>query len=326
MKVLVTGGAGYIGRHTVQSLIEHGHSPVIVDNLVYGHRDFLESAKVPFYVGDIADSSLLRRVFREHHFDGVMHFSAFAYVGESVRSPDIYYRNNVFGTLELLDQCVAAQVQSFVFSSTCATYGLAQTESIDESHPQNLVNPYGRSKWMVEQILKDYESAFGIRHVILRYFNAAGAHPNGLIGEDHNPETHLIPLVLDTALGRRNEVQIFGTDYDTPDGTCIRDYIHVCDLAAAHILGLEKSIKEETSIIANLGNGNGYSVREVINVCRKVTGEDIREMESDRRPGDPPVLVASANLARESLGWKPEYPDLETIIRHAYKWHRLRHG
>ena len=179
---------------------------------------------------------------------------------------------------------------------------------------------------MVEQILKDYESAFGIRHVILRYFNAAGAHPNGLIGEDHNPETHLIPLVLDTALGRRNEVQIFGTDYDTPDGTCIRDYIHVCDLAAAHILGLEKSIKEETSIIANLGNGNGYSVREVINVCRKVTGEDIREMESDRRPGDPPVLVASANLARESLGWKPEYPDLETIIRHAYKWHRLRHG
>lgn len=326
MKVLVTGGAGYIGRHAVQALIDQGHNPVILDNLVYGHRDFLKSAEVPYYIGDIADAALLRRIFREHTFDGVMHFSAFAYVGESVERPDIYYRNNLSGTLELIDQCLTSGVRSLVFSSTCATYGEAKSETINESHIQSPVNPYGRSKWMVEQILKDYESAFGLRHVILRYFNAAGAHPNGLIGEDHDPETHLIPLVLYNALNRRDEVSIFGTDYDTPDGTCIRDYIHVCDLAKAHILGLEFSLRNDQSIIANLGNGNGYSVKEVIDTCSRVTGARINAREASRRPGDPPVLVASSELARQVLGWRPEYPELETIIEHAFRWHKKRHG
>ena len=326
MKILVTGGAGYIGRHAVQALIDQGHEPVILDNLVYGHRDFLLSAGVDYYIGDISDAALLRRVFQDHSFDGVMHFSAFAYVGESVNRPDIYYRNNLSGTLELLDQCIASGVRSFVFSSTCATYGEAKSPTIDESHPQLPVNPYGRSKWMVEQILKDYESAFGLRHVILRYFNAAGAHPNGLIGEDHDPETHLIPLVLYNALNRRDEVSIFGTDYDTPDGTCIRDYIHVCDLAKAHILGLEFSLRNDQSIIANLGNGNGYSVKEVIDTCSRVTGARINAREASRRPGDPPVLVASSELARQVLGWRPEYPELETIIEHAFRWHKKRHG
>ena len=327
MKILVTGGAGYIGSHTVQSLLEKGHTPVVLDNLVYGHRDFLRRLQIKdFYVGDMGDHALLRRIFSEHKFDGVMHFSAFAYVGESVTRPDLYYRNNVMATLEVLDRCLESGVRSFVFSSTCATYGEAQSERIDEQHPQNPVNPYGRSKWMVEQILKDYEHAYGLNHVILRYFNASGAHPNGLIGEDHDPETHLIPLVLYAAMGKRERVQIFGTDYDTPDGTCIRDYIHVCDLADAHILGLEKSLEQNKSYIANLGNGNGYSVKEVIEECRQVTGLTIRADEANRRPGDPPRLVASAEKARKELGWNPQYSDLKTIIEHAYAWHRNRHG
>ncbi|HBS05027.1 MAG TPA: UDP-glucose 4-epimerase GalE [Leptospiraceae bacterium] len=325
MNILVTGGAGYIGRHTVQSLLEQGHSPVILDNLVYGHRDFLESAGVPYYIGDIADAALLRRIFREHSFDGVMHFSAFAYVGESVTKPDIYYRNNLMATVELLDQCVDSGIKTFVFSSTCATYGEATEEFISESHPQNPINPYGRSKWMVEQVLKDYEHAFGLKHVILRYFNASGAHPDGHIGEDHEPETHLIPLVLYAAMGKRPDIKIFGTDYDTPDGTCIRDYIHVCDLADAHILGLQKSLTDNVSINANLGNGSGYSVKEVIDACRKVTGKDIQAVEAPRRPGDPPRLVAMADHARQELGWNPRFADIQTIVEHAYNWHRKRH-
>lgn len=326
MKILVTGGAGYIGSHTVQALVEKGHEAVVLDNLVYGHRDFLDSLNCRYYIGDISDHALLRRIFAEHRFDAVMHFSAFAYVGESVTRPDIYYRNNLMATIELLDQCVGAGIKSFVFSSTCATYGEAKTDFIDEDHPQNPINPYGRSKWMVEQVLKDYEQAFGLRHVILRYFNASGAHPNGHIGEDHEPETHLIPLVLYAALGKCPDIKIFGTDYPTPDGTCIRDYIHVCDLAEAHILGLEKSLKQDRSIIANLGNGSGYSVKEVIQACEEVTGKKINTVQTDRRAGDPPRLVAKADHAREELAWKPRYADLRTIVEHAYNWHRKRHG
>ncbi|MBU44229.1 MAG: UDP-glucose 4-epimerase GalE [Spirochaetaceae bacterium] len=326
MKVLVTGGAGYIGRHTVQALLEQGHKPVILDSLVYGHRDFLTSANCPYYIGSISDHALLRRVFREHQFDGVMHFSAFAYVAESVRRPDVYYRNNLMGTIELLDQCVEHGVKTFVFSSTCATYGLAQTPTMAENHPQNPVNPYGRSKWMVEQVLKDYEIAFGLKHVILRYFNAAGAHPDGHIGEDHSPETHLIPLVLYTAMGKLPEIQVFGTDYDTPDGTCIRDYIHVCDLADAHILGLHYSIRHNKSVVANLGNGSGHSVRQVIECCQQVTGKSIPARETGRRPGDPPVLVARSDYARTELGWAPQYSSLRTIVEHAYRWHLGRHA
>ena len=325
MKILVTGGAGYIGSHTVQALLEQGHEPVILDNLVYGHRDFLTAMGCPYFIGDISDHALLRRIFQQHTFEAAMHFSAFAYVGESVDRPDIYYRNNLMATIELLDQCVASGIKTFVFSSTCASYGEAQQEYISEDHPQNPINPYGRSKWMVEQVLKDYEQAFGLRHVILRYFNASGAHPEGHIGEDHHPETHLIPLVLYAAMGKRPDIKIFGTDYDTPDGTCIRDYIHVCDLADAHILGLQKSLKDNISIIANLGNGSGYSVKEVIDACRKVTGKEIKAVEAPRRPGDPPCLVARADRAKEELGWNPRFADLETIVQHAYNWHRKRH-
>jgi UDP-glucose 4-epimerase len=326
MKILVTGGAGYIGSHTVQALLEQGHEPVVLDNLVYGHRDILKTLGCPHYIGDISDHALLRRIFADHSFSAVMHFSAYAYVGESVERPDIYYRNNLMATIELLDRCLEAGIKSFVFSSTCATYGDAQSDTIAEDHPQNPVNPYGRSKWMVEQVLKDYEAAYGLRHVILRYFNASGAHPDGHIGEDHSPETHLIPLILDAALGIRENIKIFGTDYPTPDGTCIRDYIHVCDLADAHILGLDYSLNNNASVIANLGNGTGYSVKEVIETCRSVTGKEIKAVESDRRPGDPAILVASAEKAKSVLGWKPRFADLQTIIQHAYAWHQKRHA
>lgn len=327
MEVLVTGGAGYIGSHTVNQLKAVGITPIVLDNLVYGHRYNIQALELDhFYVGDIGDPAILRRIFNKHKIQAVMHFSAFAYVGESVTAPDIYYRNNTVRTLELIDRAVESGVKCFVFSSTCASYGMAQSDRIDEDHPQNPINPYGRSKLMVEQFLKDYEHAFGLRHVILRYFNAAGADPSGKIGEDHDPETHLIPLVLYTALGRRDSISIFGTDYDTPDGTCIRDYIHVNDLADAHILGMQHALKHDESLILNLGNGNGYSVREVINTCRKVTGKDIKAVEADRRPGDPPRLVASAHKAHNSIGWDPKFPDLETIIAHAWNWHRGKHA
>ncbi|MHC5614928.1 MAG: UDP-glucose 4-epimerase GalE, partial [Nostoc sp.] len=263
--ILVTGGAGYIGSHTVLALKQAGYKVVILDNLVYGHRDLVEKVlQVELIVGDTGDRALLDHLFKTRDIAAVMHFSAYAYVGESVTDPAKYYRNNVVGTLTLLEAMLTASVKKFVFSSTCATYGVPEFVPIPETHPQNPINPYGATKLMVERILSDFDVAYGLQSVRFRYFNAAGANPSGLLGEDHNPETHLIPLVLMTALGKRESISIFGTDYPTPDGTCVRDYIHVNDLADAHILGLEYLLKGGDSEVFNLGNGSGFSVREVI--------------------------------------------------------------
>lgn len=325
--VLVTGGAGYIGSHAVLALQAAGYDVVVLDNLVYGHRDIVEDVlKVELIEGDTNDRELLDRVFASRQFAAVMHFAAYAYVGESVSQPDKYYRNNVVGTLSLLEAMVAANVKKFVFSSTCATYGVPKIVPIPEDHPQDPINPYGATKLMVERILADFDPAYDFKSVSFRYFNAAGADPAGRLGEDHQPETHLIPLVLMAALGQRDSISIFGTDYPTPDGTCIRDYIHVTDLAEAHVLGLDYLLKGGESQLFNLGNGNGFSVREVIETARKVTGRSIPAIEQDRRPGDPPALVGSADKARSMLGWNPQYADLEKILGHAWQWHQKRHG
>lgn len=326
-KVLVTGGAGYIGSHAVLALQQAGYGVVVLDNLVYGHKDIVDQVlKVELVVGDTNDRALLDNLFAMHDFAAVMHFAAYAYVGESVSHPDKYYRNNVIGTLTLLEAMVAAQIPYFVFSSTCATYGVPSVVPIPEDHPQAPINPYGASKLMVERILADFDQAYNLRSVCFRYFNAAGADPEGRLGEDHNPETHLIPLVLMTALGKRPSVAMFGTDYPTPDGTCVRDYIHVTDLAQAHVLGLQYLLQGGQSDRFNLGNGNGFSVREVIDTARRVTGHPIPAEARDRRPGDPPALVGSSDRARQVLGWQPQYADLETILTHAWQWHRQRHG
>ncbi len=325
--ILVTGGAGYIGSHAVQALQGAGYEVVVLDNLVYGHRELVERVlQVKLVVGDISDRPLLDELFATHSIAAVMHFAAYAYVGESVTAPAKYYRNNVAGTLTLLEAMVAASVKNFVFSSTCATYGMPEKVPIPEDHPQNPINPYGSSKLMVEKILADFEGAYGLKSVIFRYFNAAGADPSGELGEDHNPETHLIPLVLLAALGKRESVSIFGTDYPTPDGTCIRDYIHVVDLADAHLLGLEQLLRGGDSEIFNLGNGSGFSVRQVIETARQVSGKTIKVIEGDRRPGDPPILVGSSEKARKILGWQPRYPDIKDILIHAWNWHQRRHG
>ncbi|MGA1627029.1 MAG: UDP-glucose 4-epimerase GalE, partial [Prochlorothrix sp.] len=306
--ILVTGGAGYIGSHTVLALKTQGYNVVILDNLVYGHRDLVETVlQVPLIIGDIGDRSCLDQIFQTYPIGAVMHFSAYAYVGESVQNPAKYYRNNVVATLTLLEAMVDHHIPHFVFSSTCATYGIPHHLPIDENHPQAPINPYGHSKQMVEQILRDFDTAHGLQSVIFRYFNAAGADPQGRLGEDHTPETHLIPLVLQTALGQRSAISIFGTDYDTPDGTCIRDYVHVTDLAQAHILGLDYLRQGGTTQVFNLANNHGFSVRQVIDTARSVTGHPIPVIESDRRPGDPPSLVGSSELARTRLGWVPHY-------------------
>jgi UDP-glucose 4-epimerase len=324
--ILVTGGAGYIGSHAVLALKQAGYQVVILDNLVYGHRDLVEQVlQVELIVGDTTDRPLLDRLFVTHQIDAVMHFAAYAYVGESVNEPAKYYQNNVVGTLTLLEAMLAAGVKKFVFSSTCATYGVPKTVPIPEDHPQEPINPYGATKLMVERMLADFDPAYDFKSVCFRYFNAAGADPQGLLGEDHSPETHLIPLVLMAALGKRESVSIYGTDYPTPDGTCIRDYIHVTDLAQAHILGLEYLLKGGNTTVFNLGNGNGFSVKEVIDMARKVTGREITAVESDRRPGDPPALVGSSDRARQILGWNPQYADLRDIITHAWQWHQKRH-
>ena len=324
--ILVTGGAGSIGSHAVLALQRRGYEVIVLDNLVYGHRDIAEKVlKVELVVGDISDRSLLDDLFATRNIAAVMHFSAYAYVGESVSDPAKYYRNNVVGTLTLLEAMAAASVQKFVFSSTCATYGMPETIPIPENHPQNPINPYGATKLMVEQILKDFEAAYGLKSVSFRYFNAAGADPTGLIGEDHHPETHLIPLILLAALGKRDSISIFGTDYPTRDGTCIRDYIHVTDLAQAHVLGLEYLLQGGETEIFNLGNGNGFSVREMIATAQAVTGREIPVALGDRRPGDPPSLVGSSEKARKSLGWHPQYSDLSQIVSHAWQWHQQRH-
>ncbi|ANV84259.1 UDP-glucose 4-epimerase GalE [Picosynechococcus sp. PCC 7003] len=325
--VLVTGGAGYIGSQAVLSLQRRGYRVIVLDNLVYGHRDLVASVlKTELIVGDTGDRPLLDQIFADHKIDAVMHFAAYAYVGESVTAPAKYYRNNLVGTLTLLEAMIAAGVKQFVFSSTCATYGEPSEIPIPEAHPQNPINPYGMSKLMVEKMLWDFDRAYGLRSVMFRYFNAAGADPEGNLGEDHNPETHLIPLVLFAALGKRDSISIFGTDYPTPDGTCIRDYIHVSDLADAHVLGLEYLLQGGATDAFNLGNGNGFSVKEVIEAARKITGRNIKAIATDRRPGDPPSLVGSSAKARTILGWQPQYADLETILQHAWHWHQRRHG
>ncbi|MEH2335521.1 UDP-glucose 4-epimerase GalE [Nostoc sp.] len=324
--ILVTGGAGYIGSHTVLALKQAGYNVVILDNLVYGHRDLVEGIlQVELIVGDTGDRALLDHLFKTRDIAAVMHFSAYAYVGESVTDPAKYYRNNVVGTLTLLEAMLTASVKKFVFSSTCATYGVPEFVPIPENHPQNPINPYGATKLMVERILADFDVAYGFQSVRFRYFNAAGANPSGLLGEDHNPETHLIPLVLMTALGKRESISIFGTDYPTPDGTCIRDYIHVNDLADAHILGLEYLLKGGDSEVFNLGNGSGFSVREVIAAAEQVTGISIPVEERDRRPGDPPILIGTSEKARTILGWQPQYLSIKDIVAHSWQWHQKRH-
>ena len=324
--ILVTGGAGYIGSHAVKALEERGFETIVLDSLVYGHRDLIETnLKAKLVAGDINDRAFLDRLFTTTKIDAVMHFAAFAYVGESVTDPAKYYRNNVVGTLTLLDAMREHGVTNFVFSSTCATYGNPQSIPITEDHPQNPINPYGAGKLAIERVLKDYDPAYGLKSVIFRYFNAAGADPDGLFGEDHNPETHLIPLILQAAAGKRAAISVFGTDYDTPDGTCIRDYIHVTDLAQAHVLGLEYLLEHQTSQIFNLGNGNGFSVKEVVDTARQVTGKEIAIEECPRRVGDPAILIGSSTRARKMLGWEPKYADLNAIVKHAWNWHQSRH-
>jgi len=316
--ILITGGAGYVGSHANKQLNRSGHETVVFDNLVHGHREFVKWGE--FFFGDLANRKSIRHCFTTYPIEAVMHFGGFAYVGESVTDPSGYYGNNVVNTLNLLDIMKEFHTKYFIFSSSCAVYGIPQRIPLTEDHPQHPINPYGRTKLMVEDILKDYDRAYGIRYVNLRYFNASGADPDGEIGERHDPETHLIPLVLDAAIGNKEDIKIFGTDYDTPDGTCIRDYIHVTDLADAHLLSLAHLMNGSGSDAFNLGNGNGFSVRDVIETAQKVTGKVIISTEWARREGDPPVLVGSSEKAKTILGWRPRYADLATIIDTAWQW------
>ena len=320
--ILVTGGAGYIGSHTCKALRNAGFTPVTFDNLVYGHREAVKWG--PFIEGDLNDRALLEKVIREHAVSAVIHFAAYAYVGESMQYPEKYFNNNVVNTLNLLDAMTSCGTGAIVFSSTCATYGMPERLPIDEQHPQNPVNPYGESKLFVERALKWYEVAHGIKSVPLRYFNAAGADAAGEIGEDHSPETHLIPLVIEAALGNRPEVKVFGTDYPTADGTAIRDYIHVTDLADAHVKALNYLRAGGDSVALNLGTGNGYSVQQVISAVENVSGRSVPVQLAARRPGDPSELVANAVNAGERLGWVPAHSGLENIVRTAWDWHRAR--
>ena len=317
--ILIVGGAGYIGSHVNKFLHRSGFKTVVFDSLVYGSREFVKWGE--FVLGDLADKDQLRLCFKRYKIDAVMHFSAFAYVGESVIHPARYYLNNVSNTLNLLEVMREEKVRYFIFSSTCATYGVPEKTPIAEDHPQNPVNPYGKSKLMIEDILEDYDKAYGIRHVNLRYFNAAGADPEGEIGERHDPETHLIPLAVYSALGARDDIKIFGTDYPTKDGTCIRDYIHVSDLADAHIKALGYLMDKDTSNSFNLGNGIGHSVREIIDAVKRISRKDVRVVESERREGDPPVLISNYKKAVDVLGWRPRYADIDTIVETAYRWH-----
>ncbi len=316
--ILIVGGAGYIGSHVNKMLNLHGFETVVFDNLSYGHRDFVKWGA--FEGGDLGEINDVKRVFQKYPITAVMQFAAFTYVGESVQDPQKYYLNNLCNTLNLLEVMLEENVNYFVFSSTCATYGNPVDIPITEDHPQNPISPYGKGKYMVEQVLEDYSKAYNLRYASLRYFNAAGADPDGEIGELHDPETHLIPLILDVALGNREDIKIFGTDYPTEDGTCIRDYIHVLDLADAHIKALEYIQNNDLSDVFNLGNGQGFSVKEVIDTVEKVTGKKIKASEVSRRPGDPPVLVGSALKARKLLGWQPRFDDLSLIIDTAWRW------
>lgn len=316
--ILVTGGAGYIGSHFVKTLLSHGYKVVVVDNLVHGHR---QAVLTPYFVQcDLADTDTLDTVFKTYVIDIVVHFAAFAYVGESVTNPSKYYANNVVNTLNLLDVMLQNKVTKIVFSSSCAVYGNPLYTPIDEKHACNPVSPYGRTKLMVEQIMADYQVAYGLTYIALRYFNAAGCDPEGKLGENHVPETHLVPLVLKAAKGEIPYISIFGTDYDTPDGTCIRDYIGITDLVEAHILAINTLFTNSTSYSLNIGTGIGISVREIITAAQKVTGRNIRIKEEGRRPGDPAKLYASNDMARIVLGWTPKCVDIEEIIRTAWLW------
>lgn len=315
--ILVTGGAGYIGSHTVKHLLDNGYQVVVADNLIYGHHEAVDS-RAKFVHADLADIISLQKLFETNKIEAVIHFAAFAYVGESVKEPEKYYFNNVIGTLNLLNVMLMHHVKKIVFSSTCATYGEPIYTPIDENHPQNPINPYGRTKLMIEQIFSDYEKAYQLEHIALRYFNAAGCSADGTIGESHTPETHLIPLVLKAVKGERANIQVFGTDYDTPDGTCIRDYIHVEDLALAHRLALEKLGTYNGCV--NLGTGIGTSVREIITAAEEVSGKKCPVEYAPRRAGDPAKLFAANLKAKEILGWKPSYTDIKEIIRTAWNW------
>lgn len=319
MKTLVIGGAGFIGSLMVKNLTRAGAKVTVLDDLSSGYRDAVVGG-AEFVVGSTADSGLLAELFSQHRFEAVMHFASCIQVGESVADPAKYYANNVAATLTLLDAMRQADVRRFIFSSTAAVYGDPSYVPIDEAHPKNPINPYGHSKWMVEQVLEDYDRAYGLKSVCLRYFNAAGADPDGELGERHVPETHLIPLVLQATSGRREAISVFGTDYYTPDGTCIRDYIHVADLCDAHALALNYLLGGGESARFNLGNGQGFSVQEVIDTARRVTGREIAVRYEARRPGDPARLVADSRLAREMLGWQPKRAELATIIADAWGW------
>ncbi|MDT1939746.1 MULTISPECIES: UDP-glucose 4-epimerase GalE [Carnobacterium] len=320
MTILVLGGAGYIGSHGVDQLIEKGYQVVVVDNLQTGHKEAIHK-DARFYQGDIRDKAFLQGIFKKEKIDGVLHFAANSLVGESMEQPLMYFNNNVYGTQVVLEVMEEFDVKKIVFSSSAATYGEAKVMPIAESAPTNPTNPYGETKLMMEKMLKWCDEAYQMNYVALRYFNVAGAKINGQIGEDHTPETHLIPLVLQTALGQRAQLSIFGNDYDTPDGTCIRDYVHVQDLIAAHILALEYLEAGNSSNIFNLGSSTGFSVQEIVEAARKITGKEIPTKVEARRAGDPSTLVAASQKAQEMLGWKPEYTTMETIIESAWNWH-----
>ena len=319
MNVLLTGGAGYIGSHVVRTLRDSGHNCVVFDSLAKGNAESVNNTEM--VVADVADAESLKIALSENKIDMVIHLAAFIEAGESVEKPDKYFQNNTIIGLTLLDAMRETGVNKMVFSSTAAVYGTPKRVPIEEDYRLEPINPYGASKLCVEYMLRSYAEAYGMGFVSLRYFNVAGAHPSGDTGEAHTPETHLIPLVLQVPLGQREKLFIFGDDYDTPDGTCIRDYIHVCDLADAHVLAAD-AIDESKVKVYNLGNGEGFSVKEVIETCRKVTGHDIPAKVDARRPGDPPRLVASSKRAMDELGWQPKFPQLETIVTHAWQWHK----
>jgi UDP-glucose 4-epimerase len=318
MKVLITGGAGYIGATAVRLLLKHGHEVTALDNLSQGHREAVPE-KARLVIADLSDRETLAELFRESKFDAVMHFAALALVADSMKYPERYFRNNVTNSLNLLECCAANHVSRFVFSSTAAVFGDPQTPLIVESSPKAPLNPYGESKLQVEAMLRWFQQIHGVRYAVLRYFNVAGAWDGH--GEHHDPESHLIPIVLQVAMGKRASVSVFGRDYPTPDGTCVRDYVHIYDLAMAHLLVMD-GLKDREALAYNLGNGNGFSVRAVIEAARKITGHPIPTVEAPRRPGDPPILVASSEKIGKELGWKAKYATLESIIETAWEWHR----
>ncbi len=323
-KILITGGAGYIGSHAVKEAVRFGFEPVTYDNLSMGHSWAVQAG--PFVKGDLADRPGLVKTFQKFKPTAVMHFASHTYVGESVTDPQKYYRDNLTNAMNLFSVMLEKKVNFFILSSTCATYGNPVQVPMPETHPQNPVNPYGDSKLMLEKILTWYDRAYGLKSTFLRYFNAAGSDESGKIGEVHDPETHLIPLVLDAAMGRRKNITVFGQDYPTPDGTCVRDYIHVTDLAAAHFLALKRMMETEKSDFFNLGTGKGFSVKEVIAEAEKVTGKKIPVQMGTRREGDPPELVAQADKANRVLGWKPEHSSLKNILETSWKWHQAYFG